>query len=172
MTIRSGMVKLVRNISDGRERIVRILRQGDVVGLEAIATGQYSNEAVALTDLSVCRIPIQLIQQLSTTSPRLHKRLTTQWQSALQSADDWIADLNFGSARRRVAQLILKMRDPLQPEIAAVFSREDMGGMLDLKLETVSREISRLIHDGLIRPVDKSNRRYEILNIDRLSQAD
>ena len=64
------------------------------------------------------------------------------------------------------------MRDPLQPEIAAVFSREDMGGMLDLKLETVSREISRLIHDGLIRPVDKSNRRYEILNIDRLSQVD
>ena len=64
------------------------------------------------------------------------------------------------------------MRDPLQPEIAAVFSREDMGGMLDLKLETVSREISRLIHDGLIWPVDKSNRRYEILNIDRLSQVD
>jgi CRP/FNR family transcriptional regulator len=43
---------------------------------------------------------------------------------------------------------------------------------LDLKLETVSREISRLIHEGLIRPVDKSNRRYEILNIDRLSQVD
>ena len=172
MTIRSGMVKLVRNIADGRERIVRILREGDVVGLEAIATGQYGHEAVALTELSVCRIPIQLIQQLSTTSPRLHKRLTTQWQSALQSADDWITDLNFGSARRRVAQLILKMRDPLQPQMATVFSREDMGGMLDLKLETVSREISRFIHDGLIRPADRSNRRYEILNIDQLSQVD
>jgi CRP/FNR family transcriptional regulator len=78
MTIRSGMVKLIRNIVDGRERIVRVLRQGDVVGLEAIATGQYGHEAVALTELSVCRIPIQLIQQLSTTSPRLHNRLTTQ----------------------------------------------------------------------------------------------
>jgi len=172
MTIRSGMVKLIRNVADGRERIVRILRQGDVVGLEAIATGQYSHEAVALTELSVCRIPIQLIQQLSTTSPRLHNRLITQWQSALQSADDWITDLNFGSARRRVAQLILKMRDPLKPQMATVFSREDMGSMLDLKLETVSREISRLIHDRLIQPADKSNRRYEILNIDQLSQVD
>jgi CRP/FNR family transcriptional regulator len=64
------------------------------------------------------------------------------------------------------------MRDPLQPQMATVFSREDMGSMLDLKLETVSREISRLIHYGLIRPADKSNRRYEILNIGQLIQID
>lgn len=172
MTIRNGMVKLVRNMADGRQRIVRVLRQGDVVGLEAIATGHYGAEAVSLTELSVCRIPIQLIHQLSKTSPRLHNRLTTQWQSALQNADDWIADLNSGTARRRVAQLMIKMRDPSKPDRVTIFSREDMGAMLDLKLETVSREVSRLVHDGIIRPMDKSGRRYEILDSRQLSAVE
>ena len=38
-TLRKGMVKLVRSTADGRERIVRVLRPGDVLGLEALATG-------------------------------------------------------------------------------------------------------------------------------------
>ncbi len=172
MTIRSGFVKLVRNTSDGRQRIVRVLRQGDIVGLEALATGRYGSEAVTLTDVSVCRIPIHLIKKLSQTSPRLHNRLTTKWESALKNADDWIADLNFGSARRRVAQLMLKMRDGFQPEMALVFSREDMGAMLDLKLETVSREVSQLVRQNLIRPADKSGRRYEILDAEMLARID
>ena len=43
-----------------------------------------------------------------------------------------------------------------------------MGAMLDLKLETVSREISALVRDGLIKPVDKGGRRYEILDEHKL----
>jgi CRP-like cAMP-binding protein len=40
-TLRKGMVKLVRATADGRERIVRVLRPGDVIGLEALATARY-----------------------------------------------------------------------------------------------------------------------------------
>ncbi len=45
-----------------------------------------------------------------------------------------------------------------------------MGAMLDLKLETVSREISGLVRDGALKPCDKQGRRYEILN-ERLLQV-
>ena len=57
-TLRTGMVKLVRSTADGRERIVRVLRPGDVMGLEALATGHFDSEAVALVPISVCRIPL------------------------------------------------------------------------------------------------------------------
>jgi CRP-like cAMP-binding protein len=171
MTLRRGMVKLVRTTPDGRERIVRVLRQGDVIGLEALALGQYGSEAVALTDVMVCRIPISIIKSLSLNSPRIHTRLTEKWSVALQNADDWLADLNFGSAYRRVAQLFLKMRHFDRNELSTVFSREDMGAMLDLKLETVSRTISKMVADGLIRPVDKSGRIYEIIDANTLNNA-
>lgn len=172
MTIRGGAVKLIRSSVDGRERIVRVLRQGDVIGLEALATGKYTTEAVTLTEVSGCKIPIDVIQKLSSSSPRLHKRLTEKWNSALKDADDWIADLNFGSALRRVAQLLIKMRDPNELGVSVVFSREDMGAMLDLKLETVSRQVRLLIQTGLILPIDKSNRRYRILDLKTLEKIE
>ncbi len=163
-TLRKGMVKLVRATADGRERIVRVLRPGDVLGLEALANARYDSEAIALVESSMCRIPLSVLHHLSANSPRLHKRLMQKWQQALKDADDWLADLNFGSARQRVAALALKMRDPDQPQSTTFFARDDMGAMLDIKLETVSREISGLVRDGALKPCDKQGRRYEITN--------
>jgi CRP-like cAMP-binding protein len=163
-TLRKGMIKLVRSTADGRERIVRVLRPGDVAGLEALANARYDTEAIALVDSQVCRIPLSVLHHLSSHSPRLHKRLMQKWQQALKDADDWLADLNFGSARQRVAALALKMRDAEQPQFTSFFARDDMGAMLDIKLETVSREISGLVREGALKPCDKQGRRYEITN--------
>jgi len=161
-TLRQGMVKLVRSTTDGRERIVRVLRAGDVGGIEALATGHFDSEAVALNDVKVCRIPLSVMHNLSTKSPRLHNRLMQKWHQALKGADDWLADLNFGTARQRVAKFILKMRHAEIPDQTSLFSREDMGAMMDLKLETVSREVSSMVRERLIEPLDKTGRLYRI----------
>lgn len=168
-TLRQGMVKLVRSTLDGRPRIVRVLRAGDVVGLEALASPQYDCDAVTLTPVSVCRIPLDVVIKLSSSSPRLHAQLMKKWQHALKEADDWLADMNFGTARRRVGNLVLKMRSADNREISMLFSREDMGAMLDLKLETVSREISRLVREGAMEQLDKQGRIYRVLQPDSLS---
>jgi CRP/FNR family transcriptional regulator len=170
-TLRKGMVKLVRTAQDGRARIVRVLRTGDIAGLEALATTRYETEAIALTDVQVCRIPLSVIETLGEKSPRLHKRLMEKWQRALKDADDWLADLNFGSARQRVAHLILKMRSNGDAELTTLFGREDMGAMLDLKLETVSREVNGFVREGLIEPLDKAGRSYRVLNAQALANA-
>lgn len=168
-TLRQGMVKLVRSTLDGRPRIVRVLRAGDVVGLEALASPHYDCDAITLTPVSVCRIPLEVVQKLSSSSPRLHAQLMKKWQHALKDADDWLADMNFGSARRRVGNLVLKMRSAENREISMLFSREDMGAMLDLKLETVSREISRLVRDGAMEQIDKQGRIYRVLRAGSLA---
>ena len=165
------MVKLVRSTIDGRERIVRVLRQGDVCGIEATATAHYDTEAVALVETSVCRIPLAVIHHLASNSPRMHLRLMQKWQHALKEADDWLAELNFGTARQRVAGLALKMRDPEHPQETQFFAREDMGAMLDLKLETVSRTLSGLVREGVLKSLDRQGRRYEIIDAGRLMPA-
>jgi CRP/FNR family transcriptional regulator len=170
-TLRTGMIKLVRVTADGRQRIVRVLRPGDVVGLEALATSQYNSQAVALTDVSVCRIPLDVIHKLGANSHRLHLKLMQKWQQTLKDADDWLADMNFGTARQRVSNLILKMRNPADVQIATLFARDDMGAMLDLKLETVSREVSRLIREDVIEPMDKKGRVYRVLQIECLQTS-
>jgi CRP/FNR family transcriptional regulator, anaerobic regulatory protein len=168
-TLRAGMVKLVRNTVDGRQRIVRVLRSGDVIGLEALMGPVYESDAIALTGVKVCRLPLQVIQRLNRETPRLHQRLLERWHHSLREADDWLADLNFGNARQRLAGLILKMRSDQDPGLCTLFSREDMGAMLDLKLETVSRTLNAFVREGLIEPKDKIGRAYRVVDPVRLS---
>lgn len=168
-TLRSGMVKLVRNTVDGRQRIVRVMRPGDVIGLEALMAPVYDSDAIALNGVKVCRLPLQVIQRLNRETPRLHQRLLERWHRSLKEADDWLAELNFGTARQRLAGLILKMRSDQAPEVSTLFSREDMGAMLDLKLETVSRTLNRFVREGLIEPMDRIGRTYRIVDMARLS---
>ncbi len=162
-TLRKGMLKLVRTTADGRERVVRVLFPGDVVGLEALATRHYDSQAVALSEVFVCRIPLDVVHQLGANSSRLHRKLMEKWQSALKQADDWLAELNFGSARQRVQHFIRKMHETSEDGTATLFGRDDMGAMMDLKLETVSREVTALVRAGVLQPIDKHGRRYQVL---------
>jgi len=170
-TLRAGMLKLVRNSADGRQRIVRVLRPGDVAGLEALAHAHYDSDAVALTEVSVCRVPLAVIHTLQAQSPRLHQKLMEKWSGALKDADDWLVDINFGTARTRVSNFVLKMRGAMDTQTVTLFAREDMGSMMDLKMETVSREISALVRDGVLAQLDKHGRVYRILNLQQLQAA-
>ncbi|TSE21194.1 helix-turn-helix domain-containing protein [Tepidimonas aquatica] len=94
-----------------------------------------------------------------------------KWQQALKDADDWLAELNFGTACQRVSNFILKMPHPSDGRAVTLFSREDMGAMLDLKLETVSHEVSRLVKEAVPKPLGKQGRVYHLREPQRLMQA-
>jgi CRP-like cAMP-binding protein len=145
-----------------------VLRPGDVAGLSALANARYDCDGVALTDVLVCRVPLAVVHALQAKSPRLHQKLMEKWSGALKNADDWVVDINFGTARNRVSNFVLKMRDDVDPQMASLFAREDMGAMMDLKMETVSREISALVREGVLEPQDKHGRVYRILKLEAL----
>lgn len=74
-SIRQGTIKLTRINRYGEQRILRILRPGNVAGLEAIITGYFEYDAIALTPVRVCRFPVEIIQRLDRESPRFHRKL-------------------------------------------------------------------------------------------------
>lgn len=168
-TLRKGLIKLVRLTSDGRERIVRVAFPGDVVGIEALASGSFNTQAVALVNSEVCRIPISVIQKLGIDNIRLHKKLIEKWNDALKLADDWLVDLNFGTAKQRVIQFVKKMYETSLDGTVVLFRREDMGAMLDLKFETVSREVALLVRLGILKPLDKIGRNYLVASPEGLN---
>ena len=74
-TVRRGMVKLVRDLADGTERVVRLLKAGDVAGLEMAIGSHYKHTAITLTETEVCRIPLSTLERLEVHSPRLAHQL-------------------------------------------------------------------------------------------------
>lgn len=149
-TIRSGLVKLVQYLPDGTQRIVRLLRASDVVGLEAVLDPAYKHDAIALHQTEICRYPASAAQELSKTNPKLHHELMARWQQALDEADIWVTELSTGASKHRVSRLLLLLVKGHPSNTCSLFSREDMGAMLGITTETASRTIAEFKRQRLI----------------------
>ena len=73
----------------------------------------------------------------------------SRWQRALSEADAWLTELSTGSARQRVARLLLRLVRDRESSECDLFSREDMGAMLGITTETTSRTIAEFKRQGL-----------------------
>ena len=149
-TIRSGVIKLYQYLPDGNQRIVRLGFQTDVIGLEALLEPNYKHDAIVLRDVEVCRLPISVINQLSNENLTLHKELLKRWHRALNDADIWLTQLSTGSAKQRVANLLLKLAEKFDTDKCELFNREDIGSILNITTETASRTIAEFKRNKLI----------------------
>lgn len=160
-TIREGVVKLFHYLPDGSERIVRLLTKGDVAGLETVLGHPYQHHAVAIDPVLSCRIPVQTILNLSRELPQFHRELMSRWQRAVGETDSWLTELATGSARSRVARLLLRLRNGDGQSICFLPTREDMGAMMGVSTETVSRITAEFNRDGLLKKTARNRARIE-----------
>lgn len=153
ITLRTGLVKLVQYLSDGSQRIVRLMRPGDTIGLEATVEEFYEHTAVVLRQALICRIPVEVVRRLSENTPRLHSQLMQRWHRNVKQADEWLTGLSTGSAKARVARFLLNIPKETGPDgtpVCELLSREDIGAMLGVTTETASRMIAELKRAGVI----------------------
>lgn len=150
LTIRSGLVKLTQFLPDGAQRIVRLQGATDVLGLEALLGGAYQHTATALQPTEVCRIPVETVRALSRKRPQLYHELMARWFRALSDADRSITELSTGTARARVARLLLWLGERSGAPRCQLFSREDLGAVLGLTTETASRAMAELKRQGVV----------------------
>ena len=68
-TVREGLIKLVQFLPNGEQRIVRLLKQGDATGMEALLGEPYAHNAIVLQPVSACRIPVEVVERLSRDYP-------------------------------------------------------------------------------------------------------
>ncbi|HEB95625.1 MAG TPA: Crp/Fnr family transcriptional regulator [Sedimenticola thiotaurini] len=169
-TIRSGILKLVQYLPDGTQRIVRLLRSTDVAGLEALLGQPYQHDAVVLQPTQACTLPVSVVQALSETNPALHKELLSRWQKALEEADAWLTELSTGSAKQRVARLLLRMVRNEQTSECTLFSREDMGAMLGITTETASRTIAEFKRKSLLVETRPNHFLLDIRNLEHIAE--
>lgn len=151
--LKSGLVKLVRFLPDGTQRIVRLLRPGAVAGLEVLLVPAYDHTAVAVRPVEACVLPRDAVERLSRDAPRLHAGLQRRWHAALRQADEWLVELSTGNARQRVARLFLHLGADRPDQPVELFGREDLGAMLGLTMETASRTIAEFKRAGTIEEI-------------------
>lgn len=152
----AGFAKTRRVAEDGREQVTGFHLRGDILGLEAISTGAFGCDAIALDTCSVVSIPYDVVLARSHGNSELMQALYTAFSAEIRSERD--LQVNRGSlhAEGRVADFLLELsrrfaeRGFSGTTLQLHLSRQEIGSLLGLKLETVSRALSHFAKLGLI----------------------
>lgn len=149
-SIREGFIKLWRQDDAGRCRIVRLMRPGDMLGLEATFQENYQLSAATLSPAKLCRIPVELLMRLKKDEPNVFTEVERRWHAQLLHADDLAANVLTGPSRERVLKLLRYMARFAAPDPCPRIRRLDMAALLDISSETAARVIADLKHAGLL----------------------
>lgn len=169
--IRSGAVKALTISDKGEEQVTGFYLPGEVVGMDGIANGHYTNSVIALETASVCEIPFNRMEELSLKIPSLQRNFFQLMSREITQDHQVITLLSKSRAEERIAALLLSIsnRNSRRNLSAATFflpmSRTDIGNYLGLTIETVSRIFTRLQQQQVIA-VDKKE--IQIIDMDGL----
>lgn len=172
--VKTGALKSVMMLSDGREQITGFHLAGDSMGIDAIGASVHPSEAVALEASWVCAIPYQSLMQLSRRAEPVQDYMQRLLSRELVRDHGVMMLLGRMQAAERVASFLLnlaqrfKARGVSPREFSLPMVRGDIGNYLGLTLETVSRCLSRLKKTRLI---DVDNRKLYILDPAGLQQV-
>lgn len=154
-----GVATLSQTLEDGRRQMVGLLLPSDFVGRPGRALAQY--DVTAVTDTVICRFRKADFEKLLLESPHISHRLLEMTMDELDAAREWMLILGRKTAREKIASflaILARRQAGLEktPLAAGVrfelpITREAMGDYLGLTLETVSRQISALKKDGVIK---------------------
>ncbi len=170
-----GVVKLSKTLQDGRQQIVGLQFAPDFLGR---AWGEESPvSAETATEVRLCSFPRDLVERMMSTIHRLEHRVFEQVLLQLDLARDWILTLGQKAASEKVASFLLLIATHHDPIASATrqggpttfelpLSRGDIADFLGLKLETVSRQFSKLRELDVIRI--EHSRTVTVLNRARL----
>ncbi|MDO4904777.1 MAG: helix-turn-helix domain-containing protein [Lautropia sp.] len=169
--IRAGFFKSRVLSPDGREQIIGFPMPGDVLGFDAISRDCFHSDAVALEDADVCVVPFSELESIGRAFAPLQQRLHRIFSREIVRDQGLMMLLGTMRAEERVGAFLLELsrrflRRGFSPnQFILRMTREEIGNYLGLKLETVSRTLSRLQEQGVILV---EQRKLQIISHDRL----
>ncbi|WP_112501691.1 transcriptional regulator FnrN [Agrobacterium sp. lyk4-40-TYG-31] len=171
--ILKGVVKLSKMMSDGRQQIVGLQFAPDFLGRPFVAESNMTAEAA--TDVEICLFPRRVVDRMAGDVPGMERRLHSQSLKELDEARDWMLTLGRKSAQEKVASFLYLIATHIDPEsddhscFDLPLSRADIADFLGLTIETVSRQMTKLRKDGVIRI--ENNRHITVPDMDGLNMA-
>lgn len=169
----AGVVKLTKTLSDGRQQIVGLQFAPDFIGRPFKIESALNAEAA--TEVSLCSFPKSAVERMMKESPELEHRLLRQTLRELDEARDWMVTLGRKTAGEKVASFLLLIARNIDPTAVPdggttsfdlPLTRADIADFLGLTIETVSRQLTKLRTEGVIRI--ENNRHVAVDDITRL----
>ncbi len=172
--IRTGFFKTTVNAADGRDQVTGFQMAGEILGFDGIVNDHHQCDAIALEDTEVCVIPFDVLQALSREVSALQNHVHKVMSREIVRDHGVMMLLGSMSADERLAGFLLNLAKRFQArgfsssEFVLRMTREEIGSYLGLKLETVSRSMSRFAEEGVIEVKQRQVRIVDAAALARL----
>ena len=149
--IRRGKVKISRTDVMGEEHILDVLHDGQSVwhGI-FLKEHRYNYDVVALEEVKTCEIPRSVIMRMITENPQISFNMIEVLASDITDAEDKIFVLSIREPRQRVAAFLLRRERKCLGDVINL-KLDDIASSVNLRPETVSRNISFLEKEGMVK---------------------
>jgi len=154
--VRKGFFKSTTVLENGRDQVTGYAMTGEVLGMDAIGSDRHNCNTIALEDSDVCAIPFAGLQALAHEIPSLQHHFRNMMSREILREQGVMLLLGSMNADERLAMFLLDLsrRFAAQGHSPSEFNlrmtREEIGSYLGLKLETISRTLSKFQDEGLI----------------------
>lgn len=149
--VQHGALRVCRPLADGRRQITAFLFPGDWIGVEEVRTLGASVEAIAPTEVE--RFTLQLPADVSVPNLGNALALRDMLRGRLAAVQSRLLTLGYKNAREKLASFLLEMSDRLSDggdTVTLPMSRHDVADYLCLSAETVCRNFTQFMADGVI----------------------
>ncbi|MCO5261096.1 MAG: Crp/Fnr family transcriptional regulator [Crocinitomicaceae bacterium] len=165
--IKSGKIKVFTIGESGKEQIIRIAKQGDVVGFRSLFSEEpYRLSATTLEESSICFIKIEDFKEQVNKEPDLLQAVLKELSKESGERAMFIKTMAQKTVRQRLA-IILLVLDEIYKDHQINLSREDLANYVGTATETVIRLLKEFKEEEWI---EIHGRTIELKNIQSLVQ--
>lgn len=170
--INSGIIKVFKTGSDGKEQIIRFAKTGEIIAYRSVLSNEVAcTTAEVIEDCQVCFIPSEILISFVKSNSTFAFELLKLACDELGEANSFITDIAQKTVRERLAEILLLLITEFgldeQRFLKISLTREELANIVGTATESVIRLLSEYKTDKL---VELNGRKIKILNIHALEK--
>jgi CRP-like cAMP-binding protein len=155
--INSGVVKVYKTASNGKEQIIHLAKKGDFLGYAALLGEEnYTNSSMIIEDAKICFVPKEIFLNSLMHNGDFFKKVAKTLSHEIGVMEEKLTNATQKSIRERLAFVLLQLGSSYGVEggenqrIDLTLSREEIAGIVGTATESVIRLLSEFKKDNLI----------------------
>jgi len=175
--IQTGSCKTSLIAKDGQEQICGHYLAGDIIGIDGLGNGVHDCQAVALEDVEGCWLSFDRVDAFAEVNQTFRHNLNNLLSQDIVRGHAGMLILGSMHAEQRLAAFLLDLSERYKgkgyssSEFLLRLTREEIGSLLGLKLETVSRVFSRFQRNGIVQVEGRLLKLLDLVTLDRILEC-
>src|SRR5699024_575877 len=163
-----GRVKIYRLFASGKEQLLRILEQGEVMGELSLFTEKtLEHYAEAIERTEICAIHRRDIQRLMQKHPSIPLKILSAFSHRLEETDSLVGELSYQDVATSLARYMVKLfENEATSRMTSPMCKTDLAAHLGTTQQAISRRLAHFQTNGSIE--EKGQRHITVLNMDAL----